>query len=108
MKLNRDKLTATIKVNLNSPPGEPMTAKIPLYAPGNLAWLKSHGYLVDGEFTDKAVELVEAKVLKNTSEYGRGVRGQTMFIPKDARPEYFEYEGSDSEEPKRRGRKPRE
>lgn len=109
MKLTNENLTRKITIPINGPKGQDMTVKRPYYAEGNLAWCRTNGYLDDLEFTPKAeaAGLVEVKVVENVSDFGRGVRGQTMFVPRAETEKrlkgYFEIAGEEAEAP-RRGR----
>lgn len=108
MKISIEKLGQKITVPINGPKGQDMFVKRTYYSEGNLQWCRTKGYLDDTEFTDKATEagLVEVKVAENTSDFGRGVRGQTMFVPRAETEKrlrgYFEIVGE--EETPRRGR----
>ena len=88
MKITEQERNATTIIEANAPAGQnPFKYKRKLIADGNLQWLMSCGYL-DGDynFTKKAEqdEIVKAKVVNNTSEFGRGVKGQVMYVPKSA------------------------
>lgn len=85
MHIDMKKQNEKIDVKINSPKGQDIFVKQPFYSPGNQLWLAERGYInADYKFTPEAEKdgIVEAVVIQNTAEFGRGVRGQTMFIPK--------------------------
>lgn len=84
-RITEQERKAEVEVLAQAPAGQPpFKHKRPAIAEGNLKWLSTMGY-IDGDFnfTDKAKthQVVKVKVLVNTSEFGRGVKGQFMYVP---------------------------
>jgi hypothetical protein len=85
MRITEQERNAMVMIEPTPPAGQPpLKVKRKAIAQGNLDWLRAQ-HFIDGDynFTKTAEEagVVKVKVLKNTSEFGRGVRGQIMYVP---------------------------
>ena len=85
MRITEQERNARVMIEPTPPAGQPaQKVKRKAIAEGNLQWLAAQ-HFIDGDFnfTKQAQDagVVKVKVLQNTSEFGRGVRGQIMYVP---------------------------
>ncbi len=85
MRITEQERSATVIILSAAPAGQNLIkVKRKAIAEGNINWLRARQF-IDGDFNftkeAEAAGIVKAKVLINTSEFGRGVKGQIMYLP---------------------------